>query len=121
MAKKRPKKRFISIILLLFCMLAPLVAWLGFSKRGFINLYKMDLERQKYIDRIQALRKENQEIMDEIRRLKEDPSYVERVAREELGLIKDNEVIFRFRNLPQVTENTEKKPQEGGRNNAGKQ
>ncbi|RLB43973.1 MAG: hypothetical protein DRH12_01280 [Deltaproteobacteria bacterium] len=100
---KRIKKRrpLLKAALVLFCVTLPFLAWLGLSKRGVINLYKMDLERQKYVDRIKKLKKENKELMEEIRRLKKDPAYVEKVARQELGLVKENEIIYRFKNLPE--------------------
>ena len=100
MARKRGKRSFVKGLVLVLCLMILLVAWLGLSKRGILRVYKMDLERQKYIDRIRALKKENKELLEEIRRLKKDPDYVERVARQELGLIRDNEVIYRFTDLP---------------------
>ena len=102
MGRKKEKKRpFLKALLVLLCMTLPFMAWLGLSKRGVANLYKMDLERQKYVDRIKELKKENKELMEEIRRLKQDPAYVEKVAREELGLIRENEVIYKFKSLPE--------------------
>ena len=39
----------------------------------------------------------NRELIVEIRRLKGDPQYLESVARKELGLVRENEVIYRFK------------------------
>ena|SRR5438067_12111006 len=39
-------------------------------------------------------RRENAQLRDRIRRLREDPSAIESLAREELGLIRDGEVLF---------------------------
>ena len=36
------------------------------------------------------------ELMNEIRRLREDRDYIETVARRELGLVKENELIIKF-------------------------
>ena len=41
-----------------------------------------------------ARRQENAHLRDEVRRLKEDPSSVEAIAREELGLIRPGELLF---------------------------
>ncbi len=103
MRKRNNKASFLKGIVVFLCLLIPLVAWLSLSKRGILKVYRMDLERQRYIDRIRALKKENKELMDEIRRLRKDPEYVEKVARQELGLIKKNEVIYRFTDLPPET------------------
>ncbi len=83
-----------SFIALLF--LALMAAWLGFGERGFIHLYRMEKDRQAHIERIQKLEKENQILLEEINRLQTDKEYLESVARMELGLLKDNEVLYRF-------------------------
>lgn len=43
---------------------------------------------------IDRLKSQNQEIKKEITLLKTDPRYVEQVAREKLGMLKKNEIIF---------------------------
>ncbi|UCB49511.1 MAG: septum formation initiator family protein [Deltaproteobacteria bacterium] len=83
-----------TFITLLF--LALMGAWLGFGERGFIHLYRMEKDRQAHIERIHKLEKENQVLFDEIKRLRADKEYLESVARAELGLLKDNEVLYRF-------------------------
>ena len=39
-------------------------------------------------------RQENARLRDEIRRLRDDPKQIESVAREELGLMREGEVLF---------------------------
>jgi cell division protein FtsB len=77
-----------------FCALV--VAWLGFGQRGFVHLYRMDKEKQNYIDRIRKLESENSALLDEIDRLLNDHDYIESVARRELGFVRDDEVLYRF-------------------------
>lgn len=89
--KKLFKSSFITLLLLVLIM-----AWLGFGKRGFLHLYRMEKKRQNYIERIQEVEKENQAIIEEIRRLKTDTAYLESVARKELGLVKEDEILYRF-------------------------
>ena len=85
------KFSFIALILL-----GLIVAWLGFGERGFIHLYRMEKERQTYVERINQLEEKNQQLFEEINRLRNDQDYIESVARRELGLIKDNEILYRF-------------------------
>jgi cell division protein FtsB len=73
------------------------VAWLAFGERGFLHLYNAEMERQVYIDRIRRLAAENRALLEEINRLRTDIEYAESVARRELSLIKENEVIYRFK------------------------
>jgi cell division protein FtsB len=83
-----------SLLTLLFVGLV--VAWLGFGERGFIHLYRMDRERQAYQEKIDKLERENRDLLDEIQRLRSDRDYVENLGRRELGLVKEDEVMYRF-------------------------
>ena len=99
MGKKKNERPLLRAFAVFFMLTIPFLLWVGLSKKGIVSVYKMDLERQKYVDRIKKLKKVNKELMEEIRRLKKDPAYVEKVAKRELGLIKENEVIYRFEDL----------------------
>jgi cell division protein FtsB len=53
--------------------------------------------KQKNIDadrQIQALKEENIKLREEKRRLENDPIYLEKIARERMGLIKKGEVVY---------------------------
>ena len=73
-----------------------MITWLGFGERGFKYLYGKEKERQAYLKRIRKLEKENKELLEEINRLHTDKKYLESVARRELGLIKEDEILYRF-------------------------
>jgi cell division protein FtsB len=45
-------------------------------------------------------RAENARLMEEARRLREDPSMIEEIARRELGLIKPGELLFIVKDIP---------------------
>ncbi len=96
MTAAKHKKRFWKIPLIVICILAPLATWLGFSDHGFTHLYRTEMERQAYIERIHKLTEENQVLLDEINRLRTDKDYIESVARKQFNMIKKNEVIYRF-------------------------
>jgi len=51
-----------------------------------------DYERQ-----IAELRSKNEALKEEKRLLLEDPTYLEKVAREEMGIVREGEVIYRLR------------------------
>ncbi|MFC1535463.1 septum formation initiator family protein [Thermodesulfobacteriota bacterium] len=86
----------ISLITLLF--LGLIATWLTFGERGFIHLYRMEKERQAYLEKIHKLEKANRELLEQIDRLRKDKEYIESVARRELGLVRENELIYRFSN-----------------------
>jgi cell division protein FtsB len=53
--------------------------------------------RQHYRDvaaSLEALRRDNAKLREEVRRLNEDPATIESVAREQLGLIRPGEIVF---------------------------
>lgn len=79
-----------------FLLLSLMVAWLGFGERGFVHLYQMERERASRIEKISQLERENQELLEEIQRLRTDQAYIEATGRRELGLVKNEEVLYRF-------------------------
>jgi cell division protein FtsB len=108
--KKDKKRNFWKIPLIVICILSPIAAWLGFGEQGLIHLYHTEMERQAYIERIRQLTEENQTLLDEINRLRTDMEYVEDVARKRYNMIKDNEVIYRFGEEKQRSNDAEALP-----------
>lgn len=49
---------------------------------------------KEYQAKIEALEEEHQRLLEEKRLLEEDPTYLEKVAREKMGLIREGEVIY---------------------------
>ena len=84
----------ISFFTLLFFGL--LASWLGYGERGLVHLSRMERERQIHQERINRLEEENRKLLNEINQLRNDRDYIESVARRELGLIKDGEILYRF-------------------------
>jgi cell division protein DivIC len=73
---------------------------------------KMQDLQQKNLDyqhQIELLQKKNLELGEEKRLLEDDPEYLEKVAREKMGLIKENEVVFKIVPVNQV-EGTDQRP-----------
>ena len=93
-----PKKTYYTYILILSFIAVLLLAWLSFGRRGLIDLYKIQKEKERYFAIMEDLKEKNRLLVNEIRRLREDPEYFESVSRKELGLVKDNEIIYRFKN-----------------------
>ena len=98
------KKGVLKFSFFIILFLGLIIAWLGFGERGFIHLYRMEKERQDYQERIRKLEKSNRELLDQIHLLKTDQAYMESVARRELGLVRDNEIIYRLNRSPKEKE-----------------
>jgi cell division protein FtsB len=90
------RKKFFKSLFIAFLLLGLIITWLGFGKRGFLHLYRMEKNRQACIERIRQVENENQTLIEEIRRLNTDSAYLESVARKELGLVKEGEILFKF-------------------------
>ena len=73
------------------------LTWLSFGRHGLVELYTMQKEEERCLAVLNDLKEKNRLLTDEIRRLKEDDKYFESVAREQLGMIKDNEIVYRFK------------------------
>ena len=92
-------KNYLTYVFILSLVAALLFAWLSFGRHGLIDLYKMQKEKERYLFIIKDLKEKNRLLAAEIRRLSVDPKYFESVARKELGLVKENEIIYRFKKV----------------------
>jgi len=70
---------------------------MAFSRGGLSRLDALREERRRADQDAARLSREIERLRAEVRRIKEDPTYVERAARDELGLIRQTEVVFQFR------------------------
>lgn len=74
-----------------------------FGERGLLANWDMGQRNALAQTAIDEMRERNDELTDEIRRLREDPAAVEELAREELGLMKDGELLIIVRDAPSAT------------------
>jgi cell division protein FtsB len=56
----------------------------------------MQVEYQELVQKNRALKKQNHQLYQEIKRLGNDPGAIEHLARQELGLVKEGELLFLF-------------------------
>jgi cell division protein FtsB len=66
-----------------------------FGDQGLVDLNLLKIEKDRLDDKNNRMEKENQSLYRTIERLKNDPVYIENVARQELGMIGKDEVIFK--------------------------
>ena len=83
------KKRiyFIAII-------AAISVFAVFGDKGLIDVWKFRKERQKLVVQKSQLEDENKRLADEIRLFQTDKQYALTVARQELGMVKKDEVLY---------------------------
>lgn len=68
-----------------------------FGENGLNDLYLLKTERDILLMKNDELIRENLSLYREIERLKNDPKYVESVARNELGVIGKDEVVIKVK------------------------
>jgi cell division protein FtsB len=72
------------------------VLLITFSPRGLLHLRDLHQEYQRLIHRNQSIEQENRRLYQEITRLNSDLASVEHLARQELGLVREDEIIIYF-------------------------
>jgi cell division protein FtsB len=73
-------------------LLLSLLATVG--ERGFLEVYKYSRHLERVESRIRTLEEENKRLQMQAAGLRSDPLQVEKLAREDLGLARPDEIIF---------------------------
>jgi cell division protein FtsB len=74
-----------------------MLLFIVFGENGLTDLYKLKMEKDNLSKKSDELKKKNISLYREIERLKNDPGYVEDVARKELGVIGKDDVIIKVK------------------------
>jgi cell division protein FtsB len=83
------KKRLIAVLVV---FVAALVV---FFLPGYGKLQELKTEREQYKKRISLLEEYNRALQEEIVRMREDPDYLEKKARDKLGIVRKGEIVYR--------------------------
>ena len=93
--QRKTDKKYLVILLLLILVM---IFFTIFRQRGIIHIYRLTKEK----DQIKAFNKKtekgNLNLKTKIHSLKKDRSYIEGIARQGLGLAKEDEIIYQFEN-----------------------
>jgi cell division protein FtsB len=74
-----------------------------FGPHGFLAMRRTQLEINQFSAEMHKLDKENQDLADQVTSLKTDPRIIEQIAREDMGLAKPGELIFKLSTGPDDT------------------
>ena len=81
-------------LLSLLILLLALVTIVG--ERGALHLWRLRGEKNQLDEQNYRLQKTNEELRQRIARIRNDNHYLEKLAREELNLVRPGEVVYRF-------------------------
>ncbi len=75
-----------------------------FGDKGLTDVWRLKHARDDILKTNRVLEGENRGLEKKIALLKKDKRYIEEIARDELGMIGPNDVIYRFRDVRQAVE-----------------
>ena len=96
MAKHLPKIPQRWVIYAFVALFLSLSLFTIFGERGMVHLWRLRGEKKKLSERYFRLQTENEIFRERIYKLNHDNLYLEKVAREELGLVRPGEIVYRF-------------------------
>jgi len=89
---KRQKIKLVLVFSAMFFLLLVVV----FGDNGWVELRRLQHTHQALTKGNSILSQENAQMYGTVDRLQNDPDYIENIARQELGMIRSNELIFKF-------------------------
>ncbi len=87
------KKLLIALGILLT---AYLISSCTFGEMGLIKYYRMKMQCNALTDEIALLKRDNAKLRKHVYSLKNDPLYIERIARDKLGLARPGEIVYYY-------------------------
>ena len=99
-ALKRPtrNRRIVQLLVILVASVVVVDGLVG--DRGLLAMLRARHEYDRLAASLAGQRAENARLRDQARRLREDPSAIEEIARRELGLIRPGERVFILKDSP---------------------
>ncbi|RPJ09881.1 MAG: septum formation initiator family protein [Deltaproteobacteria bacterium] len=88
------KKRGILLLVLVLFLVLGLLTFFG--DKGILHLFRLQKELSRIKDDNRKIEEENRRLREEVRRLQNEKRYIEEVARKELGMAKEGEMIYQF-------------------------
>jgi cell division protein FtsB len=92
------RRKSLQLLLVFVTLVLVIDALVG--EKGLLETIRARKQHQQLTASIERLRAENAALREEARRLREDPSAIESLARQELGLIRPGEMLFIVKDAP---------------------
>ena len=102
-----PAQRSLKLPYWMVALVLVLLALALFGDKGVMHTLKMSRYKAELESRLAELHRENQRLREEIDALRNDHRRIERIARQELGMVKEDELIYQF---PESSSNPQERP-----------
>ena len=89
------KKRLIFLTFVVLCFIYLSIS-LVFGDMGLFRYLELNRTKKNLESQLSEINRQNEQLKTQLKLLKEDPFYREKLAREEYGLSKPNEYIFQY-------------------------
>ena len=89
----RKRKQFFLLVCAIFLTVGMLTV---FGEKGLLHLLRLQRERARIEESNRKIEVENEKLKEEVKNLKQDRRYIEEIARKELGMVKEGEIIYQF-------------------------
>lgn len=86
--------------LMLFCVLVVAIISI-FGDKGLLQYWHLKQQQAKLEQEIQELQLEKEDWINKVHSLKTDKTYLETIAREELGMVHNTEIMIQIKSLTQ--------------------
>jgi cell division protein FtsB len=93
----KPSPRGLPIVPVLLALL--LLGFALFGDRGILRALQAGRQKAVLQEEVRQLEAANAELRQEIESLRNDRRYLEAIARRELGMVKDDELVYQFRSV----------------------
>jgi cell division protein FtsB len=84
------------IVYIFSSLLVAVALFTASGERGVFHLWRLWSEKKQLEEKTFLLQKENDALHERLSRIRHDDLYLEKIAREELGLVRPGEVVYRF-------------------------
>ena len=93
------------LIYILSFILMAILAFIIFGEDGFRNIAELKEKRDAIVEENEKIADSNRKIARIINRLTTDRQYVEHIARQELGMVREDEIVIQFADKKETLKN----------------
>jgi cell division protein FtsB len=88
------KKRSLLLLFLFFILVLGVL--IVFGDKGILHRLRLQKELARIRETNGKMTEESERLKEEARRLKTERKYIEEIARKELGMVKEGEIVYQF-------------------------